>query len=103
MLSPEQTFLKSKLKTLLQSNIVEVTFTKKDGTDRTIKCTLDPVKVPQKVDPDAGKPLEEREWREVKHRETPEHLLAVWDLENNAWRSFRIDSVLDYIVTRKEQ
>lgn len=58
-----------------------VTFTKKDGTERTMKCSLEEgVVVPH-----------EKTTERVKEENT--ETLAVWDMEKNAWRSFRLDSI----------
>ena len=35
--------------------------------------------------------------REVKARN--DNVLAVWDVENKGWRSFRVDSVIDFTTT----
>lgn len=65
----------------LSNGIVNVTFTKVNGEKRTLKATLRPDTVP-----------------ETKHsRPTNEDIIPVWDLENAAWRSFRVDSVTDFV------
>lgn len=69
------------LKGLLRERNVVVTFTKKDGTDRKMNCTLqEGVVVPHEKTTDREK---------VSNPDT----LAVWDVEKNAWRSFRLDSI----------
>ena len=70
------------LKDALQSNEVTVTFTKKDGSDRVMKCTLDPKVLPPS-------PVIEAKTE----RKKSENTLAVYDLEAQAWRSFTIKSV----------
>jgi hypothetical protein len=61
---------------------------KKDGTQRTMLCTLMPGSLPAQTD------LEE-----AVQKKTPNpDVLAVWDLENKGWRSFRYDSVLGFSV-----
>ena len=70
------------LKGALQSNEVTVTFTKKDGSDRVMKCTLDPKVLPPS-------PVIEAKTE----RKKSENTLAVYDLEAQAWRSFTIKSV----------
>jgi hypothetical protein len=66
---------------LLESEIVEIEFTKKDGTDRVMKCTLQEDYLPEygviEIDKDRWK----------------KDALAVFDIENDGWRSFRWDSV----------
>lgn len=66
---------------ILRNNEVDVTFTKADGTERVMKCTLkEGVAIPH-----------EKTTERVK--EANENILPVWDIEKNAWRSFRIDSI----------
>ncbi len=67
---------------LLADGVVAVKFTKKDGTDRTLMCTLS-----QKVIPDEYAPKGEDT------RKKSSDALAVFDVENEGWRSFRWDSV----------
>ena len=70
------------LSQLLADGVVAVKFTKKDGTDRTLMCTLS-----QKVIPDEYAPKGEDT------RKKSSDALAVFDVENEGWRSFRWDSV----------
>jgi hypothetical protein len=67
---------------ILEQSVVEVTFTKKDGTERVMYCTLDEECLPELemvtiVDKDQLK------------RDT----LAVYDVDADGWRSFRWDSI----------
>jgi hypothetical protein len=74
------------LKQALLSDVVEVLFVKKDGTERRMVCTLKPDLLPAQTD------LEE-----AVQKKTPNpDVLAVWDLENQGWRSFRYDSVIGF-------
>ena len=66
---------------LLRSEIVELTFTKKDGTERIMKCTLAEQKIPAENVPKGTE------------RAKSDEAVAVFDLENNGWRSFRWDSL----------
>ena len=63
---------------LLEQSPVEVVFTKKDGTERAMKCTLMEKFLPETVGSD---------------RPRNDETLAVYDLEKEGWRSFRWDSV----------
>ena len=66
---------------LLQSEKVTLTFTKKDGNERKMICTLAESKIPdEKMPKNSGK-------------EKSDDALAVFDLEKQQWRSFRWDSV----------
>jgi hypothetical protein len=82
--------LKADLKKLLQEKVLTVLFTKKDGTEREMLCTLLPEHLPvvDKKEGDEVKPLKKQS----------EDSIAVWDLEAKAWRSFRIDSVKSYFA-----
>lgn len=71
------------LKKQLHEGVVSVVFTKKDGTERTMKATLSNDYVPL-MDTTAVK---------QKHTPNPD-VLAVWDLDAEGWRSFRFDSIL---------
>jgi hypothetical protein len=74
------------IKSLLQKGAITVTFTKADGTDREMLCTLDLTKLPPVAAPVDGIV------KESKQRKKPdEHSLRVFDLEKNEWRSFRFD------------
>lgn len=72
---------------LLRSEIVELTFTKKDGTERIMKCTLSEQKIPEENLPKSTE------------RAKSDEAVAVFDLENNGWRSFRWDSLKNISFT----
>lgn len=60
---------------------VDVTFTKKDGTLRTMKCTLkEELMLPYEKKTD-------------KIKEVSTEVLPVYDLDKESWRSFRLDSI----------
>lgn len=69
---------------LLTDQVVTVSFTKKDGTERSMRCTLMPEWLPVKNLPEST---------ETTQRAKSETSVAVYDLELNAWRAFSIDSV----------
>jgi len=73
------------LKNMLPMGPMTVTFTKADGTERVMKCTLDPTLLP-KVEP---KPITE----DKKPRKESETSIRVFDLEKNEWRSFTVTKV----------
>ena len=60
---------------------VTVVFKKKDGEERTMKCTLNSELVPQT----------EKKTERVK--EVNEDVCPVYDIEKQGWRSFRYDSI----------
>lgn len=72
------------LKTRLKHENLLVTFTKKDGTERTMRCTLNASSIPT-----------ETNTKEKGTRSVPSTALAVYDLDKKEWRSFRWDSILE--------
>jgi hypothetical protein len=70
----------------LKAGKVSVKFTKVDGTERVMNCTLSENLLPS--DAFASKAENERP-------HNPE-VTPVWDLDKNAWRCFRNDSVLEW-------
>ena len=68
---------------ILSSEVANVTFTKSDGSERVMKCTLI----------DEYIPSTELDLSRTSTRKVNEAVLPVWDIDKNAWRSFRIDSV----------
>lgn len=73
------------LKEQLQSGIVTVVFEKVDGTIRSMQCTLNSEFMPPQL-------LTEQQ-EAAKIRNENADLLAVWDVENNGWRSFHVSKV----------
>jgi|SRR5665213_40802 len=78
------------LKTGLETHICIVHFTKADGSERTMRCTLLPEYLPELP------PLH------VDKETVNEERLVVWDLEKNGWRSFRLDSIIDSWIVVSE-
>jgi hypothetical protein len=78
------------MKDVLHESVAEVIFTKKDGTERVMKCTLKAELLPT---------VEVKESDETKPaRAKPSDSLAVFDVEAQAWRSFRYDSVKEFTI-----
>jgi hypothetical protein len=75
---------KDYLRVLLTERPVELSFLKKDGTVREMKCTLKEDLIPSEKQPKgtSGTP-----------RKQSQDSIAVFDLVINEWRSFRFDSV----------
>lgn len=71
----------------LANGRVVVTFTKADGTERTMIATTNPALIP--VIPPGGIP--------ERTRFTPA-LITVWDLDLGQWRSFKEDRVITWRV-----
>jgi len=79
---------RDRMQALLKTQEVTISFTKKDGTERKMLCTLAENKIPsEKMPKNSGK-------------SKSDDALAVFDLEKNDWRSFRWDSVtkIDYKI-----
>ena len=74
---------------LLRDNNVKhlcVTFTKKDGTEREMYCTLSESRIPADKQPKSGV-------EEAANSPTVGSALRVFDTVTNEWRSFRWDSI----------
>ncbi len=63
----------------LRQGILDIQFVKKDGSLREMRCTLNEKHLPTVT-------------TESTKKDNP-NVLAVWDIDNNGWRSFRIDSI----------
>lgn len=81
------TLTKAFLKDLLQTKNLNIKFKKKDGSERLMLCTLRREALPV---------LSETEETSKTKKQENEEVLAVWDLEKNAFRSFRLDSIIEY-------
>lgn len=84
---------RNEISELLQSNICEVTFTKINGEQRVMPCTLKSDVVPPSPAP---KILAEGEVAKVK-KSNPE-TMSVWCIDKKEWRSFRIANVTEVKV-----
>jgi hypothetical protein len=72
------------LRGLLADRVVNVTFTKKDGTERVMNCTINPSMVPETKN---------------STKKINESIMNVYDVELNAWKSFRWESIKQVRVT----
>jgi hypothetical protein len=73
----------------LRKNVIEITFEKINGERGTMRCTLMPNYLPASY----RNNIEEQKQEETFHN-TIKDSIAVWDINNAGWRSFRIDSVI---------
>ena len=73
---------KQEMQEILRVRPAVVTFTKTNGEQRVMHCTLHHSYLPEQTD------IEEQIARDDR-TET----VAVWDIEKEGWRSFRLDSV----------
>ena len=72
------------LNSILKVTDATITFTKVDGTERVMKCTLEPTKLPVVELKEGAKPRKET---------TSTKALRVFDIEKNEWRSFTIKNI----------
>jgi hypothetical protein len=80
------------LLSVLKDSKLTVTFEKNDGTERVMKCTLRE---------DVIVPTEAGNIARPGRKSNPE-VCPVWDIEANAWRSFRFDSIKQVAFTLGE-
>lgn len=73
------------LKGVLSAGEVTVIFLKKDGSERTMKCTTSDSLVPQEPIVENAVPKKEKKQND--------DVCPVYDIEAQGWRSFRWDSV----------
>jgi hypothetical protein len=83
------TSTKEELKSILLDHVAMVKFTKTDGTEREMRCTLISHYIPQTVSEETIKKSTKSENPDV---------LAVWDVDSDGWRSFKLDSILSVKV-----
>lgn len=74
---------KESLQEILRKGECEVVFRKNNGEEREMVCTLHPKYLPVLHESEGGS----------KKPPNP-NVVAVWDLDAEAWRSFRIDSLI---------
>ena len=73
---------------MLQTSQCRVIFTKLNGEERNKICTLKDDVIPKATkDPITQK----------KVRDLNEEVLAVWDVNKEGWRSFRISNVVSFV------
>jgi hypothetical protein len=75
-----------KLLDQLRKSEANIVFTKKDGSERTMRCTLNPATIPLEKHPKG------------KTEQNP-NVVAVYDLENEGWRSFIKENLISFSVT----
>lgn len=78
---------KFKLKEQLENGVVTVVFEKSSGEERTMRCTLSDMYVPQvlaEYDNQVPTPAK---------KQLNDDVQPVWDIDSNGWRSFHVSSV----------
>ena len=76
-------FTRDGLIDLLRSNIGTVAFTKVNGEERVMTCTLLSEHIPNAPTTNG----------ELVIKESKNNTLSVWDMNANGWRSFRVENV----------
>jgi len=69
----------------LHEGICVVVFEKIDGTERTMKCTLMEDNIPG-----------EKKAKDKTAADFSQEVIRVYDIENEGWRSFKIDKVKSF-------
>nr|QMP83745.1 MAG: hypothetical protein [Caudoviricetes sp.] len=69
---------------LLRENIVNLKFKKINGDERVMNCTLSSEYIPETKTESKKKPNSD--------------IVSIWSVDDNGWRSFRKDSVINYEV-----
>lgn len=85
----EELVTKENLVKVLENNVIEITFIKTTGDERVMKCTLLKRHLPKEN-------IVKLNVEQTNQREN-ENIISVWDLGKNAWRSFRVDSVIKLV------
>ena len=74
------------MKEELNKGICEVTFTKKNGEERVMPCTLVFDNIPEEHHPKGT----------ATAQHSKQDTIAVWCMDKEGWRSFRVDSVTNF-------
>lgn len=86
----ERTIMRDWVRSLLQQQPITVSFLKADGTERTMRCTLNWNHIPEK---EHVKPVTESQVESAKkpRKEPDPSVIRAYDLDKAEWRSFRMD------------
>jgi len=74
-------YSKQQIQEQARNGIINVRFTKVNGEERVMNCTLLSEYLPKQMDFSESKPNDQ--------------VLSVWDVDIGGWRSFRVESVSD--------
>jgi hypothetical protein len=80
----EDEFVYAELQSQLQTEVLEVTFTKVNGDKRVMNCTLMEGILPSNPTEEAKKDTKKK---------VNEDILSVWDVDASGWRSFRVKNI----------
>ena len=84
---------RSQVKDVLVKDVVEVTFTKINGDERIMTCTLQPDTLPKVVVKEGEERNEMGGLKKERVIKNPEKSLAVYDTKAEGWRSFLIRNI----------
>ena len=84
---------KEELVEKLQMEIVQLSFTKADGSERRMVCTKNIIHIPEEFHPKTDKVVKLDE--NGKPVETD--LVTVWDMEAKGWRSFNFGKLIEIV------
>ena len=84
------TYNRSTLLEILNAREATVKFKKLDGANRTMRCTLSAAVLPQTI-----RKVYEAKMKTANTEE--ENTLTVFDLDEQDWRSFRIDRIIEVL------
>lgn len=82
---------KDELVEKLQNEIVQLVFTKVDGSERHMVCTKNIIHIPEEFHPKTEKVVKLDENGNVIESDN----ITVWDMEASGWRSFNFSKVLE--------
>lgn len=77
----------AEMREILHKDVVVVTFTKKNGEDREMVCTLMPEFLPVRQEDTTASPAKSP---------ASDTVVTVWDLDKQDWRSFKAASVTNF-------
>ena len=77
-------FTRDGLVDMLKNNVVVVTFTKVNGEERVMTCTLQASHIP-------NAPTQKGEL--VVEKKSNSNTVSAWDVNANGWRSLRVENV----------
>ena len=82
-------YTRSEMITMLKMHNVLVKFTKADGTEREMLCTLNE----ETLDKEKSAKYEKKtdNTKPINY-----NVVAVYDIEKKGWRSFRVDSIINF-------
>lgn len=82
------------LRQALSEYICLINFTKSDGTERQMYCTLRSDCLPPRTIEQAAESYK----RQKEQRPRPLTNISVWDLEKDGWRSFDMNNLTSFVV-----